>query len=305
MARAAAAAAVALFSLGLSGACPAAPPGAVRLFFDPLGVVPGAAVPVVVEAESGPLPGFARAGGETFPLLPLPPLPPSGGEPGGAPRPRALALVGVDAGYEGKLFPVEFPGVADDEGKPLAVELPLSPVEYGVQKLTLPKKMVDYPKAEIARIEREAHSLALALTGRTAGLALRRAFARPVEGRISAGFGGARVLNGEARAPHGGEDIAAATGTPVLAANDGRVALVGNFYLTGRTVVVDHGQGIFTLYGHMSKIRLGYGSMVERGAVIGWVGATGRATGPHLHYGVILRGVKIDPESLRALEALY
>lgn len=275
---------------------PAVPAASVRVFFDPLGVVPGAAVPVVVGSEGGALPSVARAGGEEFPLLPLP-------------DGRRLALVGVEAGYEGKLFPVEFPEVADEgpggERKPLTVELPLSPVDYGVQKITLPRNMVDYPAEVVPRIEREARSLRNALAGRSRDLALTRAFVVPVAGRVSAGFGGVRILNGEPRSPHGGEDIAAPRGTRVKAANDGRVALVGNFYLTGKTVVIDHGQGIFTLYSHLARIRHGHGTLLRRGDTVGTVGATGRATGPHLHYGVVVRGVKVDPESLAALAPLF
>jgi len=273
---------------------PSASPS-LRAYFDPVGVVPGAAVPVVIASAGGPLPTVARAGGEEFPLLPLP-------------DGRALALVGVELGFSGKVYPVEFPGAAGPGGAPplpFTVELPLSPVEYGVQEITLPKNMVVYPPEAVPRIERESRSLRDALSGRARDLSIHRPFERPVTGRISAGFGGARILNGMERSPHGGEDIASPLGTRVAAANDGRVALVGDFYLTGKTVVIDHGQGIFTLYAHLGKIRHGHGTLLNRGDTVGTVGATGRATGPHLHFGVVIRGVKVDPSSLKALDLLF
>ncbi len=270
---------------------PTSPP-VPRAAFDPLGARAGAMVPVVLAADLAPDAAVARAGGEEFPLIPL--------APG-----RWLALAAVETSYAGTTYPVEFPGVLED-GRPLTVELPLSPVEYGIQEITLPRQMVDYPPEVVPRIEREALSFREAVAGRTPGMVLRRPFIPPLgrEMRVSGGFGVKRVLNGEERSPHSGEDLAAPRGTRALAANDGRVALVGDLYLTGKTVVVDHGQGIFTLYAHLDKIYVNHGQAVERGKTVGTVGSTGRATGPHLHYGVIIRGVKVDPESLRALEPL-
>jgi murein DD-endopeptidase MepM/ murein hydrolase activator NlpD len=271
---------------------PAAARKAPRVEFDPLAARVGAAVPVVLAAELAPGAATARAGGEDFPLIPL--------EPG-----RWLALAAVDASWAGTTYPVEFPGVMED-GRPLRVDLPLAPVEFGIQRITLPRKLVDYPPEAVPRIEQESRRLRDALAGRARDLFPRIAFISPLAGeaRVSGLFGVKRVLNGEERAPHGGEDLAAPRGARVRAANRVRVALVGNFYLTGKTVVVDHGQGVFTLYSHLDKIYLDHGQAVARGKAVGTVGSTGRATGPHLHYGVIIRGVKVDPESLRALEPL-
>ena len=123
----------------------------------------------------------------------------------------------------------------------------------------------------------------------------------PVKGRITTEFGVRRVLNGKQRSPHSGVDIAAKVGTPVKASNGGKVLLAGSLYLSGNTVVVDHGWGMITLYAHLDRIAATKGQLVERGDTVGTVGMTGRATGPHLHFGAFIRGVKVDP--LQLIEA--
>src|SRR5437667_334097 len=115
------------------------------------------------------------------------------------------------------------------------------------------------------------------------------------------GFGARRGINGQARSPHSGLDYAAPTGTPVVAANRGRVALIGDFFFGGRTVALDHGQGLYTLYMHLDRVQVAEGTLVERGETIGAVGSTGRATGPHLHWGAQLRRARVDPAGLLAL----
>ena len=104
------------------------------------------------------------------------------------------------------------------------------------------------------------------------------------------------MLNGQERAPHGGLDVAVPTGTPVRAAAAGRVINTGGYFYAGNTVFVDHGQGFITVYLHLSRIDVREGDRVERGAMLGAVGATGLVTGPHLHWGVLLNGVYVDPE---------
>jgi murein DD-endopeptidase MepM/ murein hydrolase activator NlpD len=124
----------------------------------------------------------------------------------------------------------------------------------------------------------------------------------PVEGgRATGGFGLRRVINGQRRSPHAGYDWAAPRGTPVVAANAGRVALVAEHFFSGRLVVLDHGLGLFTHYYHLDETRVTAGAPVTRGQPIGTVGATGRATGPHLHLGVTLGGARVDPLALLGL----
>jgi murein DD-endopeptidase MepM/ murein hydrolase activator NlpD len=127
-------------------------------------------------------------------------------------------------------------------------------------------------------------------------------FVRPVAGtEPPTGFGARRIINGKPRAPHGGADYTAARGTPVVAANAGRVALVAEYFFPGRLVALDHGLGLYTLYFHLDTVGVGPGERVERGQTLGAVGMTGRSTGPHLHFGAQLGPARVDPDALLAL----
>jgi len=117
----------------------------------------------------------------------------------------------------------------------------------------------------------------------------------PVQGPISSPFGLKRFLNDQARSPHSGLDIAAAEGTPIVAPASGIVTATGDYFFNGNTVLVDHGQGLISMYCHMSQIDVAVGDKVERGKVLGEVGMTGRVTGPHLHWAVSLNNVRVDP----------
>ncbi len=124
-------------------------------------------------------------------------------------------------------------------------------------------------------------------------------FERPVPQEASASsFGSRRVINGTPRAPHSGTDLSAPMATEVLAANHGRVALVGNFFFAGGSVVLDHGGGLFTMYFHLSEFKIEEGALVQRGDVIALSGSSGRVTGPHLHWGARLANARIDPLQL-------
>ena len=118
----------------------------------------------------------------------------------------------------------------------------------------------------------------------------------PVEGPISGPFGKRRFFNDQPRKPHSGTDIAAPKGTPIKAAAAGRISLVGDFFFNGRLVVIDHGEGLKTMYNHMDRVDVKEGQTVAQSETIGTVGSTGRSTGPHLHLGVILNGASVDPE---------
>jgi murein DD-endopeptidase MepM/ murein hydrolase activator NlpD len=119
-----------------------------------------------------------------------------------------------------------------------------------------------------------------------------------VQADISSPFGYRRVINGAPRAPHTGVDLRAPMGTEVLAANSGRVALVGNFFFSGDSLVLDHGAGLYTTYFHLSEFKVREGAEVQKGEVIGLSGMTGRVTGPHLHWGARLNGARVDPFEL-------
>jgi murein DD-endopeptidase MepM/ murein hydrolase activator NlpD len=167
--------------------------------------------------------------------------------------------------------------------------------KYPTQHLDVAPDQADLPAEQVARYEQEREHLRRVLQTFSdqgpAGLAL----LQPVPGRRSGSFGSRRVINGVARSPHSGLDIAADEGTPVAAARAGKVLDAGEYIFLGRTVVIDHGQGLLSLYSHLSAIDVAAGNSVASGATIGKVGATGRATGPHLHFGVYLNAAAVDP----------
>jgi murein DD-endopeptidase MepM/ murein hydrolase activator NlpD len=171
--------------------------------------------------------------------------------------------------------------------------------EFPVQRLTLPTPMVDLDAEAERRVASEAARLrALSQTVSPERL-WHGPFARPVAGLDPGqGFGARRIINGKPRMPHSGVDFGVERGTPVVASNRGRVALVGDFFFAGRLVVLDHGLGLYTLYFHLDRIDVPEGAMLERGEQIGVVGATGRATGPHLHWAAQLGSSRIDALAL-------
>jgi hypothetical protein len=174
--------------------------------------------------------------------------------------------------------------------------------DFPVQRLTLPPGMVDLdPEAE-RRALGEGERLRTLYRTVTPDRLWRGRFVRPVGGaEAGTGFGARRVINGRARSPHTGLDYAVGAGTPVVAVNNARVALVGDYFFPGRLVVLDHGLGLYTLYFHLDEIGVREGDRITRGQPIGTVGATGRATGPHLHFGVHVGAARVDPTTLLEL----
>jgi murein DD-endopeptidase MepM/ murein hydrolase activator NlpD len=168
--------------------------------------------------------------------------------------------------------------------------------QYVTQSLKVAPNQVNPSKAELARIARERVVIdrAMGHWSDAAPEALR--LPQPVPGPRSSSFGLRRVFNGESRNPHSGMDIAAPAGTPVLAPIAGTVLETGNFFFNGNTVFVDHGRGLITMYVHLSVISVHPGDHVIAGTRLGLVGMTGRATGPHLHWGVIINRTSVDPE---------
>jgi murein DD-endopeptidase MepM/ murein hydrolase activator NlpD len=166
---------------------------------------------------------------------------------------------------------------------------------YATQQLKVPPSQVNLSPEDTARVKRETEKVRAALDAFTAGAPSTLRLDPPVPGRRSSSFGLRRMFNGESRNPHSGMDIAAPTGTPIKAPLAGRVVDVGQYFFNGGNVIVDHGQGLATMYCHLSKIRVEVGQELKRGDVLGDVGATGRVTGPHLHWGVSLNGAMVDP----------
>lgn len=170
---------------------------------------------------------------------------------------------------------------------------------YRTEKVTVSNPRQVNPTAEdLRRIETESARTEAALTHYTETLQPDFTLLQPIAGKPSPTFGFRRVFNGEARNPHSGMDIPAPSGTPIRAPADGIVTEVGEFFFNGNTVFIDHGLGLATLYCHLSKIAVKVGQPVKRGEVIGLVGATGRVTGPHLHFGVALNRAMVDPALL-------
>jgi len=177
-------------------------------------------------------------------------------------------------------------------------ELAIAPKTFPEQRLTVEGKFVNPPKTAAQRIEREKKRLGAIYARRTELPPAAGPFVKPVPGDPTSEFGTRRVFNGEPRAPHPGIDLHAATGTPVVAAGPGRVALAEDLYFSGGTVVVDHGGGLFTVYAHLSKIEVKPGAAVAAGDRVGLSGATGRVTGPHLHWGAKVGDEIFDPRAL-------
>ena len=166
------------------------------------------------------------------------------------------------------------------------------------ERLKVEPKYAEPPKEVQARIERERKELGEIYARRRAAPPPSAAFVKPVPGDATGIFGARRVFNGKPRSPHSGVDLKAATGTPVAAAGPGVVALAKDLYYSGLTVILDHGGGMFTLYAHLSRIDVKDGAPVEAGSALGLSGATGRVTGPHLHWGGKVGSEAFDPRAL-------
>lgn len=186
--------------------------------------------------------------------------------------------------------------IKSHKGKSKRLHFEVKRKHYKTQHLTITNKRKVNPNTKDKRvIKKQRANLNRLLAGFTQLRDINTSFAWPLKGRVSSPFGLRRFFNKQPRAPHTGLDIAAPTGTAIKAPAKGKVIATGDYFYTGKTVLLDHGQGLISLYGHLSKIETKSGQKIKRGEVLGLVGKTGRATGPHLHWGVILNGARVDP----------
>lgn len=206
---------------------------------------------------------------------------------------RRVAIVGISLGTK----PGEKRLEIREPGRPVRrIPFTVTGKEYETQHITISdKRMVTPEKMDLERIGREKVRIGKALTRWTDRNDVPLKFKAPVKGIQSSSFGLRRFFNDQPRKPHSGMDIAAAEGTKVKAPAAGTVADTGSFYFNGNTVFVDHGQGLITMYCHLSRIDVEPGQELKAGERIGAVGMTGRVTGPHLHWSVSLNNARVDP----------
>lgn len=214
------------------------------------------------------------------------------------PRRSYVGLVGIDLQDAPGTHELALDIVSPRGHRTLSYNVLVVKGKYPVQYLTLPKDKVDLDEDSLVRVKTEQEQVRLVLNAVSEQRLWRDLFLQPVEGPTTGAFGRLRVINGQSRNPHNGEDIAAPLGADVVAMNDGIVRLTVDHFFSGKGIFVDHGLGLYSMYFHLSEILVKDGQAVKRGDVIGKVGASGRASGPHLHWGVRVNGARVDPFSL-------
>ena len=213
-------------------------------------------------------------------------------------------LVGIDLDVAIREHLLAIAGTAPD-GATVQTRYPLAVVSkaFATRRLTVAPEYVTPPDDVVERIQREAARTTQLFKTQTPVQRWRGPFLRPVPGEATSAFGRRSVFNGEARSPHSGADFRAGAGTPVQAPNAGTVVLAGDLYFSGNCVILDHGLGLYSFFAHLSRITVAEGDRVAAGDLVGHVGATGRVTGPHLHWTVRLNTARVDPLSLIAVLA--
>jgi murein DD-endopeptidase MepM/ murein hydrolase activator NlpD len=209
-----------------------------------------------------------------------------------------IGLLGIDMQDEPGTHELVVEVKQGEQAKRLSFNILVAKEKFIVEHLKLPKEKVDLDEKSTARWKAEQEQVKQALAENSRLKLWHSNFVEPVNGKRTGIFGSVRIMNGQPRNPHNGEDIGAPLGADVAATNDGIIRITVDHIFSGKGVFVDHGLGFYTMYFHLSEILIKDGDLVTAGQIIGKVGATGRATGPHLHWGVKLNGARVNPYSL-------
>jgi len=209
-----------------------------------------------------------------------------------------VGLLGIDLQDEPGIHELTVKVQAGEQSQTLTYRVQVLKEKFHVERLTLPKNKVDLDEKSLARWQAEQAQVKEMLANDSRTKFWQAGFVEPVSGKRTGIFGSVRIMNGQARNPHNGEDIGAPLGTEVVATNDGIVRLTVDHVFSGKGVFLDHGLGLYSMYFHLSEVLVKDGDVVKAGEIVGKVGATGRATGPHLHWGVKLNGARVNPYAL-------
>jgi murein DD-endopeptidase MepM/ murein hydrolase activator NlpD len=214
-----------------------------------------------------------------------------------------ICLIGLDLGIEKKDYPLRiYLYKQDGTFEVKDTDISVKDKQFPVKKLWVKEEFVTPPQSVMKRIREESELTRAIYDIYSPEWRVQGRFILPVKGKIFPNFGERRFFNNKPRSQHSGIDIASPQGTPVKASNSGRVVLAIHLYFSGKTVIIDHGLGVFSIYCHFSEIIVSSGNEVEKGEDIGKIGSTGRVTGPHLHWSVKIRGSRVDPNALMSLD---
>jgi murein DD-endopeptidase MepM/ murein hydrolase activator NlpD len=210
------------------------------------------------------------------------------------------ALIGIDLDQKPGTYPltVEASGRREQHARK---DLVILPRRFRQRSLRVAPDYVNPPPELLARITTEAEFLVAVYSSSSADAEWRGGFVRPVPGKANSSFGTRSVFNGEPRNPHAGTDFLSGTGTPIHAPAGGRIVAARDLFFSGNTIVIDHGGGVFSMLAHLSRIDVHEGQNVGKADIVGLVGATGRVTGPHLHWALRIGTARIDPLSALAV----
>ncbi len=209
-----------------------------------------------------------------------------------------VGLLGIDLQDEPGIHELTVQLKTDEQSRTLNYSISVVKEKFHIEHLTLPKDKVDLDDKTLARWKSEQEQVKEALATDSQSKLWQPGFVEPVSGKRTGIFGSVRIMNGQPRNPHNGEDIGAPLGTAVYATNDGVVRLTVDHFFSGKGLFLDHGLGFYSMYFHLSEVLVKDGDQVKAGQIVGKVGASGRATGPHLHWGVKLNGARVNPYAL-------